>query len=41
MAHLKIWVLGGAITTLGGIVTAFLWLIQPILRNLATTGYAP
>ena len=34
IAHLKIWVLGGVITTLGGIVTAFLWLIQPILQDL-------
>lgn len=40
IAHLKIWVLGGVITTLGGIVTAFLWLVQPILRDLATIGYA-
>ena len=34
IAHLKIWVLGGVITTLGGIVTAFLWLVQPILEDL-------
>ena len=34
IAHLKIWVLGGVITTLGGIVTGFLWLIQPILKDL-------
>ena len=34
IAHLKIWVLGGVITTLGGILTGFLWLIQPILKDL-------
>lgn len=34
IAYLKVWVLGGVITTLGGIVTAFLWLIRPILQDL-------
>ena len=34
IVHLKVWVLGGVITTLGGIVGAFLWLIRPILQDL-------